>query len=72
MLDPVELGPRDGGTPEPAPGGVAWRAWFEIPTDLVEATVRALARPTDRRAGLAEEFGDSVEVEAHLDFGVAD
>ncbi|MGP9536468.1 hypothetical protein ACT3SP_00550 [Brachybacterium sp. AOP43-C2-M15] len=69
VIEPVELGPRDGPPGEPGPEGQVWRAWFEIPTDLAAATLRGVARPSESRAGLIEAFADSVALEAALEFG---
>ncbi|MGP9536469.1 hypothetical protein ACT3SP_00555 [Brachybacterium sp. AOP43-C2-M15] len=78
VLDAIETTPWErpeaepGSEPEPGPGRRIWRAWFEIPTDLPAATVHLVARPSERRPGLAEEFGDSVGIEVDLQFEIGD
>lgn len=67
-LEPFHLGFRDGEPAEPRQTGDAWQAWFEIPVDLEAAELRMVARPYERRSGLVEELGDTVAVEARLEF----
>jgi hypothetical protein len=73
-IEPFFLGYRDGdpGAPEElTSGGVAWQAWYEIPTDLGTAGLRLIAVLDERRdeAAPGPEDPDAVVIEAGLELG---